>query len=82
MNKNASVLPGLSENNFNDAFKQKLEQQLFIKSVETTQLDVTDGHLSVKAIEMDKVTGLNDVLVLKASTEQVNGLATTVGSLQ
>lgn len=82
LNKNAGKLPGLSQNNFDDAFKQKLEQQLFIKSVETNQLDVTDGHLSVKAVGMDKVTGLNDVLALKASAEQVNGLTTTVGSLQ
>lgn len=82
LNKNASVLPGLSENNFNDTFKQKLEQQLLIKSVETTQLDVTNGHLSVKAVEMNKIAGLNDVLALKANVEQVNTLATTVGSLQ
>ena len=82
LNKNAGKLKGLSENNLTDELYNKLVDQLFIKTVETTQLDVTENHLSIKAVEMDKVTGLNDILALKASAEQVNNLSTAVGSLQ
>lgn len=75
LNSHAGNTTGLSENNLTDELYNKLEAQLLIKSVNTQQLDTTDGHLSIKAIDYSKVTGLNDVLELKASTETVNAIA-------
>lgn len=82
LNKNAANLPGLSENNLSDELYNKLIDQLFIKTVDTNQLDVTDGHLSVKAIDYSKVTGLADLLELKASVESVETVSTAVSALE
>ena len=82
LNTNAGTQPGLSENNFSDDMYNKLEAQLVIKSVEASQLDVTDGHLSIKAIDYSKVTGLSDVLALKASVKSVTSVATDLTNLE
>ena len=80
--KKAGEVKGLSENNLTNELHTKLVDQLFIKSVDENQLSVTDGNLAIKAVSMDKVTGLNDVLDLKASTESVSSLTTRVGNLE
>ena len=59
---NAGKVEGLSENNFTDEMKIKLVDSLFISSVETSQMEVTNGHLKINAIAKDNVTGLNDTL--------------------
>ena len=59
---NAGKVEGLSENNFTDEMKIKLVDSLFISSVETSQMEVTNGHLKINAITKDTVTGLNDTL--------------------
>ena len=59
---NADKIQGLSENNFTDEMKIKLVDSLFISSVETSQMEVTNGHLKINAIAKDTVTGLNDTL--------------------
>lgn len=59
---NADKIQGLSENNFTDEMKIKLVDSLFISSVETSQMEVTNGHLKINAITKDTVTGLNDTL--------------------
>ena len=82
LNKNAATTPGLSENNLTDELYNKLVNQLFIKSVDTLQLDVTNGHLSIKNIDYSKVTGLDDVLALKAESSTVTQLSTKVNSLE
>lgn len=82
LNKNAATIPGLSENNLTDELYDKLVNQLFIKSVDTLQLDVTDGNLSIKNIDYSKITGLNDVLALKAESSTVTQLSTKVNSLE
>lgn len=82
LNSNAPTTPGLSENNLTDELYNKLVEQLTIKSVNTTQLDVTNGHLSVKAVEAEKIIGLNDLLALKADASVVSTLSTKVGSLE
>jgi hypothetical protein len=82
LNKNAATTPGLSENNLTDNLYTKLIDQLFIKTVDTNQLDVTDGHLSVKAIDYSKVTGLAGLLELKASVESVETVSTAVSTLE
>lgn len=82
LNSNAATVPGLSENNLTDELYNKLVEQLTIKTVNTTQLDVTDGHLSIKAVEAEKITGLNDLLALKADASSVSALSTKIGSLE
>ena len=82
LNSNAGTQPGLSENNFSDELFNKLEAQLVIKSVETTQLDATDGHLSIKAIDKSKVIGLSDVLAEKASVASVTAVSSDLANLQ
>lgn len=62
ISENANKIPGLSENNFTDEMKIKLVDNLFISSVETSQMEVTNGHLKINAITKDAVTGLNDTL--------------------
>lgn len=82
LNTNAGDTVGLSENNLTDELYNKLVDQLFIKSVNTDQLDVTDNHLSIKAVDQSLVTGLNDVLALKASVESVTTVSTKVSTLE
>jgi hypothetical protein len=82
LNKNAANMPGLSENNLSDELYNKLIDQLFIITVDTNQLDVTNGHLSVKAIDYSKVTGLAGLLELKASVESVETVSTAVSALE
>jgi len=82
INKNAGSLSGLSENNLTNELHQKLSDSVLIKSVENSQFDISNNHLSIKAIDYNKVTGLADVLALKASTESVNNLTTAVSRLE
>lgn len=78
----AATQSGLSENNFTDDLFNKLNDQLLIKSVDTKQLDVTDGHLSIKAVESSKITGLSDLLDAKASVSAVETVTTKVSTLE
>lgn len=78
----AATQSGLSENNFTDDLFNKLNDQLLIKSVDTKQLDVTDGHLSIKAVESSKITGLSDLLDAKASVSSVETVTTKVSTLE
>ena len=78
----AATQSGLSENNFTDDLFNKLNDQLLIKSVDTKQLDVTDGHLSIKAVESSKITGLSELLDAKASVSSVEAVTTKVSTLE
>lgn len=78
----AATQSGLSENNFTDDLFNKLNDQLLIKSVDTKQLDATDGHLSIKAVESSKITGLSDLLDAKASVSSVETVTTKVSTLE
>lgn len=82
LNKNAGSIKGLSENNLTNELNTKLIEQLFIKTVDTNELNVTDAHLSIKSVDLNKVTGLNDVLALKASAASVDTLTTKVSELE
>lgn len=83
LNSNAAIVPGLSENNLSDDLYNQLIDQLFIKSIEESQMAIDENKkLSITAIDYSKVTGLNDVLALKADTSVVTELATKVGSLE
>lgn len=80
LDANAADTPGLSENNYDNDAKAKLEALLGIKSIEETQLELsTEGKLSIKAIEQSKVTGLVDAL--NSITDTTASLTSNVNSL-
>jgi hypothetical protein len=62
LNKKASSVKGLSENNLTDEMAQKLTDALFISSVNTSQLKVTSGKLEIIEIDSSKITGLEEAL--------------------
>lgn len=67
LNKKADSVKGLSENNLTDDLADKLEQMLFISSVNTNQLKVTSGKLEIIAVDQSKITGLEEALNTKVS---------------
>jgi hypothetical protein len=67
INDHSSDTVGLSENNLTNELFSKLTSMLYIKTVDTKELDVTDGYLSIIAVDSSKVTGLQDALNTKAS---------------
>lgn len=67
LNKKADSVKGLSENNLTDDLADKLEQMLFISSVDTNQLKVTSGKLEIIAVDQSKITGLEEALNAKVS---------------
>ena len=72
LNKNAGTVKGLSENNLTDDAAQKLEELLFISSVNTSQLKVTSGKLEILEVDSSKITGLEDMLNNKVSNATSN----------
>ena len=81
LNKNAGNIVGLSEKNLTEELYIKLDESIFISSVDTEQLNVSNGHLSVLAIDKSKVTGLEDALNAKANQVDLVNLSTTVNDL-
>ena len=81
LNKNAGNIVGLSEKNLTEELYTKLDESIFISSVDTEQLNVSNGHLSVLAIDKSKVTGLEDALNAKANQVDLVKLSTTVDDL-
>lgn len=67
----ASTLKGLSENNFSDAHLEKLNNALtehYISSVDEEAFTVESKKLSLNALPISKVTGLQDLLNSKVDT--------------
>lgn len=81
ISERAGTLPGLSENNLSDELFNKLEQSLFIKEVDSTELQVTGNVLSIKAVAPEKVVGLVDTLNSLATTSQVETLQVKIDNL-
>ena len=81
LNKNAGNIVGLSEKNLTEELYIKLDESIFISSVDTEQLNVSNGHLSVLAVDKSKVTGLEDALNAKANQADLVNLSTTVDDL-
>ena len=81
LNKNAGNIVGLSEKNLTEELYTKLDESIFISSVDTEQLNVSNGHLSVLAVDKSKVTGLEDALNAKANQVDLVNLSTTVDDL-
>lgn len=66
----AGTLEGLSENNLDDELYNKLYNSLYITSVKTDELAVsTEGQLSLVAVDMSKITGLQAALTNKADVD-------------
>lgn len=77
----ADVQPGLSENNLTDELYNKLNDSLFITSVDTSQLQVSSGQLSIIAVDSSKVTGLEEALNAKANTSELEPLVTSIENI-
>lgn len=84
----ASTVKGLSEQNFTMQYLLKLAeiedgaQVNFINSVDTNQMSVTDGHLSITKVNVATVDGLQSILDGKASVESVSGFNSRITNLQ
>lgn len=82
----ASTTKGLSENNLTSELLQKLNgiengaQKNFINSVNTNQMSVTDGYLSISQVDINTVTNLQAALDNKATVSQLNTLQGTLNS--
>lgn len=68
---NASKVEGLSEVNFTETLAQKLTDSLFISSIDTSELKVQGGQLSIVEVDADKISGLTDLLNTKANKTTV-----------
>ena len=78
---NAQNTPGLSENNYTTEDRQKLQDLLYIKSVDETQLHVSNaGTLSILSVDVNKITGLDDILNSKATKASVSNLTTQLNA--
>lgn len=81
LNKNAATLKGLSENNLTNDLYTKLDESLFISSIDTSQLNVSNGKLSIIAVDHTKITGLEDALNAKAEQTQVDNLSISINNI-
>ena len=81
LNKNAATLKGLSENNLTNDLYTKLDESLFISSIDTNQLNVLNGKLSIIAIDQTKITGLEEALNVKAEQTQVDSLSIFINDI-
>ena len=78
-----STVDGLSENNFTDSLKTKLQNALSIKSINTNQLQLSnDGELSIKAVDPALVTGLVEALSAKANRSELIELQSSLSTVQ
>lgn len=82
ISNNAGIIPGLSENNLTNDLANKLNQSLFIRTVESTELKLSEeGVLSIGEIAPNQVTGLEEMLRSKATAEQVNTLQVKIDDI-
>jgi hypothetical protein len=61
---------------------QRNAEPNFIKSVDTTELKVENGLLSITSVGLGKIIGLEDLLNTKAEKSQVEEIAEKTGSLE
>ena len=81
LNKNAATTEGLSENNLTDELYTKLDESLFISSIDTSQLNVSNGKLSIIAVDKTKITGLEEALNVKADKTQIDSLSISINEI-
>lgn len=80
LNNHASTTKGLSENNLTNELLEKLNNSIYITSVNEDQMSVNEGKLSINKIEMSIVDGLNDLL--SNQTEKINDISTLLNNLK
>lgn len=81
VSSNAGNVVGLSENNLTDELFNKLSNSLFISSVDTSQLTVDNGKLSIISVDQSKVTGLQDALNNKADISSVTSISSQLNTI-
>ena len=79
LNSHAANTPGLSEHNLSDNLYTKLDESLFITSIDTSQLQVTNGKLSIIGVDPSIVTGLE--YALNSHQTQINNLDLEIDSV-
>ena len=82
LNLYSGAIKGLSENNLTNELYNKLTEALLIRSIDTNQLALNEGHLSVKEVDYSKVSGLNEILALKAEASEVQTVNNRVNELE
>ncbi len=80
--QNKSAVDGLSENNFTDELKAKLEQAITEQYITTTDenFTVASGRLSLNSLPISKVTNLQSLLDAKANQDEFIALVGRVGT--
>lgn len=81
LKNNSSKVKGLSENNITDELYNKINSGLLITSINTNQLQINDGELSIIAIDSSKVNGLQDLLNEKANQSIVSDLSIQINDI-
>ena len=79
--ENTSLIKGLSEENFTTELKEKLENGLYITSVNEEQLKVENNQLNIIKVDMSKVDGLQEALNQKASMDAITEVSNNINSL-
>lgn len=82
ISQNKSSVDGLSENNFTDELKAKLEQAITEQYISATDehFTVTSGTLSLNSLPVSKVTNLQSLLDAKASQDEFVTLVSRVST--
>lgn len=82
LNKNAGNITGLSENNLTNELYVKLSNLLDITSVNPDEFTVSNKELNIAAVDVSKVTGLDEVLKLKANQVEFTELKSRVSGIE
>ena len=82
INEHASNTVGLSENNLTNDLYSKLVGALYISSVDTEELNVTDdGKLNIIKVDSSKITGLQEALNNKVNVDDFEDACDTIENL-
>ena len=82
ISRRANSLVGLSQNNISNELYTQLTQQVYIKSVNSTEFNVANNHLEINKVPLLKVEGLKEALDLKASSITVENIQHSMTSFQ
>lgn len=82
ISRRANSLVGLSQNNISNELYTQLTQQVYIKSVNSTEFNVANNHLEINKVPLLKVEGLKEALDLKASSITVENMQHSMTSFQ
>lgn len=82
INEHANDTIGLSKHNLTDSLYDKLVGDLLIESVETSEFNLLNNHLSINKIEHTKVNGLEELLNSKTDISVTNNLKTSINIIE